>query len=189
MNRNSDKALTDVAHLLEVTREEAREYCARVQGLLTEKVPPTWAIALCLERVPEAHKFNENIVANRAQRIYREEVKDQQRQKQHMMKKDSQPESIPDAVTPFGRRTGQDQQQAFNSWLYANPRGYVLNLRSEDRAPMLHEATCKHLRALTEDERNFTHRPKYCCMSKSVLKTLARKKSEYLMERCHHCDP
>lgn len=65
--------------------------------------------------------------------------------------------------------------------------GFVLNVRSQERNPVMHTARCSHLRPDPRTDRKSTSSKKLCSTGKQALRGKAAKYSLRL-ELCTHCD-
>jgi hypothetical protein len=69
----------------------------------------------------------------------------------------------------------RDAHEDYVRWLRHNPRGFVLNLKTQKRA-VLHESDCMHIVDYPDPNYSLTDKCKVCAPSSEPLKALAKER-------------
>lgn len=86
------------------------------------------------------------------------------------------------------RFEGGGDHKAFINWIDRHgSRGFVLNLRGEDKNPTLHSARCSHLRTDPKEDKRSTTNPKLCSKEKNALRKRVQKMPGQRVEYCSYC--
>lgn len=193
MARTVKGAVRQVARIQGCSIREARRFCEEIQDLAGGMKPSFDTIAACLKEAEARTSLSDKELANRASERHgrliqkRREKKKRQKRKKRFERLKSRNASVEE----FGENVHKNQDRNFQEWIHKNRSGgYVVNLREGDRAPMLHKASCEHLRPDASNSRkSFTIHPKICSQSRKDLRKIAFQRTGQHVARCHHCDP
>jgi len=186
---HSRKALARISKIRRCTFEQAKQFCARIQGLQEGKKSSWFDISQSLLQLDQqGRSYSDRDVAAKAKSIT-------------TGFEPSHPyEDSEDSDSEFGivveepeiqKFEGAGQHEPFLDWITRHSsRGYVLNVREKAGylTPILHTADCSHLKPYPDDDIVATSHVKLCSTDRSKVKKEGQRLAVKKIEYCQHCD-